>query len=637
MNQMALYSKCVTIRDAQIEERRHILEEQQEEDRRLDLMMEAERIKALQAYEAREAAKKEEQRRGALVLQKQIDERAADRLRALELREQERAQILAEIERVKQQEAEQLAAKRAAGRKLLEEVARTNAQQIERKKDILQAELEEDARIAAYVRAREQKELELQQEAARIAKEKELETARLRAQQERASDIKAELDELRAQRAAEAREREARARERKEQERLRALNEDLAQAREKQKQVKTKLLADQARQQQEEFFRIIDAQIQQQEMEAAAQRAGHELRLRHKDEVLRQIAENEERRKLERREFLEEGERMRAAHAAELSRLAEIKARRVLLRFAWGCCCVLIRVSACLCCEHAKQGSFSQRSDTPSPALADHAPSCCLPFSNRSASCASCRRWASPASTAPSSCGPRSGREAGRGGESNRERPGPPAAARKPLVPGGAGRGMLPGTSWSCFNRCAGANVGGDEAAAGARRGAAALPGRTNNMYCHIKRCQSCSSSSSERTERGLYVVPHSSANELFRHAMRAALASLRRRPSMSLALSAAAGCRTSARLLLRSAARPTSPAAVVSPAPLRRFPATRPRLVAMAAAAAPAAPSAVRADYEKLAERLREISSLSGVSGLLGWDEQARGSLIETALSILC
>lgn len=327
MNQMALYSKCVTIRDAQIEERRHVLEEQMEEDRRLDLMMEAERIKALQAYEDRQASRKEEQRRGALVLQAQIEERASERLRQLELREQERTQILGEIERVKAMEAEQVAAKRAAGRKLLEEVARTNAAQIERKRDILQAELEEDARIAAYVRAREVKEQEAQQEAARIAKEKELETARLRAQQERASDIKAELDELRAQRAAEAREREARARERKEQERLRALNADLAQAREKQKLVKTKLLSDQARQQQEEFFRIIDAQIQQQEAEAASHRQAAELRRLHKDEVLRQIAENEERRKLERREFLEEGERMRAKHAAEISRLAQIKAR----------------------------------------------------------------------------------------------------------------------------------------------------------------------------------------------------------------------------------------------------------------------------------------------------------------------
>ena len=84
-------------------------------------------------------------------------------------------QILKETERVKLMEAEQVAVKRAAGRKLLEEVAKTNAAQIERKKLILQAELEDDARIAAYVRSREEKEAAQQAEAARIAHEKEME------------------------------------------------------------------------------------------------------------------------------------------------------------------------------------------------------------------------------------------------------------------------------------------------------------------------------------------------------------------------------------------------------------------------------------------------------------------------------
>ena len=108
-------------------------------------------------------------------------------------------QILKETERVKLLEAERVAAKRAAGRKLLEEVAKTNAAQIERKKLILQSEQEDDARIAAYVRAREEKEEAARLEAVRIAHEKEMEVVRLRAAQERASDIKAELDELRAQ------------------------------------------------------------------------------------------------------------------------------------------------------------------------------------------------------------------------------------------------------------------------------------------------------------------------------------------------------------------------------------------------------------------------------------------------------
>ena len=52
MNQMMLYSKCVTIRDAQLEEKKHVKAEAAEEERRLDVMMEVERLKALDLYEA---------------------------------------------------------------------------------------------------------------------------------------------------------------------------------------------------------------------------------------------------------------------------------------------------------------------------------------------------------------------------------------------------------------------------------------------------------------------------------------------------------------------------------------------------------------------------------------------------------
>ena len=52
--------------------------------------------------------------------------------------------------------------------------------------------------------------------------------------------------------------------------------------------------------------------------------------------------------------------------------------------------------------------------------------------------------------------------------------------------------------------------------------------------------------------------------------------------------------------------------------APLRRR-------AAMAAASTATPPASVAEDYAALCERLREISALSGVSGLLGWDEQAR------------
>ena len=47
MNQMMLYSKVVTIRDRQLEEQKELEREWVEEQKRLDIMMEIERLKSL--------------------------------------------------------------------------------------------------------------------------------------------------------------------------------------------------------------------------------------------------------------------------------------------------------------------------------------------------------------------------------------------------------------------------------------------------------------------------------------------------------------------------------------------------------------------------------------------------------------
>lgn len=59
MNQMVLYSKVVTIRDKQIEENKRLEQEWVDEQKKLDLMMEIERLKILKIEEEREAKKAE--------------------------------------------------------------------------------------------------------------------------------------------------------------------------------------------------------------------------------------------------------------------------------------------------------------------------------------------------------------------------------------------------------------------------------------------------------------------------------------------------------------------------------------------------------------------------------------------------
>lgn len=72
MNQMVLYSKVVTIRDKQLEENKKLEKEWIEEQKKLDLMMEIERLKVLQEEEEREVRKAVARKQGAQVIIDQI-------------------------------------------------------------------------------------------------------------------------------------------------------------------------------------------------------------------------------------------------------------------------------------------------------------------------------------------------------------------------------------------------------------------------------------------------------------------------------------------------------------------------------------------------------------------------------------
>lgn len=158
MNQMMLYSKCVTIRDAQIEEKKQMLAEEEEEQQRLDLMMEIERVKALEQYEGRERQRADERRRGAAVLNEQIKDRERERIRQEELRDQERVHMLKEMERLKEEEMQAQIEKKLQAKYLMEEVGAANSEQIRRKEQMKVREKDEDMRIAEYLMHKELRE-----------------------------------------------------------------------------------------------------------------------------------------------------------------------------------------------------------------------------------------------------------------------------------------------------------------------------------------------------------------------------------------------------------------------------------------------------------------------------------------------
>mmetsp|Transcript_108612 Transcript_108612/g.242471 ORF Transcript_108612/g.242471 Transcript_108612/m.242471 type:complete len:523 (+) Transcript_108612:111-1679(+) len=329
MNQMMLYGKVVTIRDAQIQEKRNTQAEKEEEERHLDAMMEIERLKALRMYEVREKERLESQRSGAKVIIEQIKDRQAQRMREEEQRDQERAFILKQIEALKAEEVEQQRQKKMAAERLMVEVNEANAAAMKIKEDKMLAGKLEEQKIIQYQQDRERRERELEEEKAAIAAEKEAETARLRAQQEKAQDKAAEMDALRAKRAMEAAERAARAKEKAEADKLEAMNCDLKVARRQQQAEKERRLGEQAKYERDEFERIIEVQMQQEEAERQRQHEEHLMRIQHSNELRGQIAAREEKAYQERRDFLEEGNTVRSTIGGERKKLEKIKSRKI--------------------------------------------------------------------------------------------------------------------------------------------------------------------------------------------------------------------------------------------------------------------------------------------------------------------
>lgn len=233
--------------------------------------------------------------------------------------------MIKQNEEMKAEERAQQLAKAEAGKKLLAEVALSNAEQIRLKKLGAEAEKMEERKIQAYIRDKERREQEFHQEQERIKNEREMETARLRAAQEKMADKQAELDQLRAKRAVEEAERTWRKKEREEVERQIQINATLSKAREAQRLEKERRLIEQAQQERDEFCRILSVQRDADAIDRAEKTKKLGKLHSHQEELQTQILMNAELRKKNRMDFLQEGADTRSQMEAERHKLETIQ------------------------------------------------------------------------------------------------------------------------------------------------------------------------------------------------------------------------------------------------------------------------------------------------------------------------
>ncbi|CAO2638437.1 Cilia- and flagella-associated protein 45 [Lemmus lemmus] len=329
MSKIILNAKCHAIRDAQILEKQQIRKELEEEEKRLDQMMEEDRQKSLQRQKDRERKRKEERLRGKWHIVEQMKKNEEERSLLAEHREQEKEQMLAYMEQLQEEDLQDLERRHQEKLKMQAEIKRINDENQRQKAERLAQEKLADQMVMEFTKKKMAREAEFETEQERIRREKEKEIARLRAMQEKAQDYRAEQDALRAKRNQEVADREWRQKEKENAQKKMEVEEKLRKSRLEQVAFKEHTLAVQVQRDRDEFERILRAQREQIEKEKLEQEKKAMGCLQHANELRRQVRENQQKQVQNRLATFEEGRRLKEEAQKRRERIEDIKKQKL--------------------------------------------------------------------------------------------------------------------------------------------------------------------------------------------------------------------------------------------------------------------------------------------------------------------
>ncbi|XP_049900894.1 cilia- and flagella-associated protein 45-like [Epinephelus moara] len=329
LNTLILGAQCQATRDAQIREKKQIQAELLEEEKRLDGMMEVERSKALEAVELNNELRRQERIGELQKIQNQIQQHLEERQVEDVMKEKEKQQIRKNLEKMNLEDLKALEKKREERKRLQEEIVRINNETVRAKERRREEERLADMRDVEYRRNKMKQQAEYEAEQRWIKKEKELEITKLRAQQRKAKNYKAEQDELRARRNQEVIEREWRRKEKELTEKKVQQAEMLRTARLEQVRCKEHLLAMEADREKAEFERVLKVQqealIKQEEAEEKQRQKAH----RYSETIRNQVKAHELSAAAQRREVFKEADRLMEEARQRRVRLDEVKKKKL--------------------------------------------------------------------------------------------------------------------------------------------------------------------------------------------------------------------------------------------------------------------------------------------------------------------
>jgi hypothetical protein len=188
---------------------------------------------------------------------KQIEENEKEKVYKEEIREQENAAMFDYMQKLQEKDFQHFSKQKESQKKLALELLKANREIDEQRDFRKQQDRIADLAVLEFQKAKAAREAAQEAEIERKRDEKEKEVARLRAKQERARDLQADKDALRAKREQERREREWREKEKFQALKKKQTEEEMRLAREWQIKNKEQHLAVDAARERVEFERVL--------------------------------------------------------------------------------------------------------------------------------------------------------------------------------------------------------------------------------------------------------------------------------------------------------------------------------------------------------------------------------------------
>jgi len=329
LNSLGARAAAFTIRDQQLAEMEHRGDAEKAYNARMDMVMEIDRLKDLSQRERLEKERRVRRVQDREVIVSQIKGREKQKMLEEEARERENQEMLARIKKYEEEDRKAAERRQVEVERSRKEIMEENARSIKRKENDKLKEIEEMERLRMYQLQKDAEMAAREKYEEDIANEKKEQQAKLLAQQESSQNKQAEVDELRARRYAEARERKARNDEREGAARRRQQMMELTEARRAQADNKKAIMAREAVMQQQEYEDSIMFSLKTQKREAEEARMKQAAADEHRTKLQQQIDNRHFARSNGRSTKYEEGEALKQEFKAERAKLGAIRDKMV--------------------------------------------------------------------------------------------------------------------------------------------------------------------------------------------------------------------------------------------------------------------------------------------------------------------